>query len=98
MGSFPCMVHPRVAAGRPSGVGFCCTGDARVAPEHLAGGASAMGYTSSVIRNIAVVGQAGAGKTSLLETLLLQAGAIRARGSLARGTTLSAFDTQTVRV
>ena len=53
-----------------------------------------MGYTTSGIRNIALSGQAGAGKTSLLETLLLQAGAIRTRGSLARGTTVSDFDPQ----
>src|ERR1700730_9970703 len=94
MGSLSCMVLPRVAAGRPSGVGFCFTGDARAAPVHLAGGASAMGYTTSGIRNIALVGQAGAGNASRRETLLLQAGAIRARGSLARGTTVSDLDPQ----
>jgi elongation factor G len=57
-----------------------------------------MGYTTSGIRNIALVGQAGAGKTSLAETLLLQAGAIRARGNLARGTTVSDFDPQEKRL
>jgi elongation factor G len=57
-----------------------------------------MGYTTSGIRNIALVGQASAGKTSLLETLLLQAGATRARGSLQRGTTVSDFDPQEKRL
>ncbi len=57
-----------------------------------------MGHATSGIRNIALVGSAGAGKTSLTETLLLQAGATRARGSLARGTTVSDFDPQEKRL
>src|SRR6201993_258017 len=57
-----------------------------------------MGYTTLGIRNIALVGQAGAGKTSLVETLLLQAGATRARGSLARGRTVRDFDPQEKRL
>jgi elongation factor G len=57
-----------------------------------------MGNVTSGIRNIALVGPAGAGKTSITETLLLQAGAIRARGNLARGTTVSDFDPQEKRL
>src|SRR5437660_10072876 len=57
-----------------------------------------MGNTTSGIRTIALVGQAGAGKTSPVETLLLQAGATRAKGSLARGTTVSDFDPQEKRL
>ncbi len=51
-----------------------------------------MGYSTQGIRNVALVGQAGGGKTLLLEALLMQAGAIRTKGSLARGTTVSDFD------
>lgn len=57
-----------------------------------------MGYTTQGIRNIALVGSAGAGKSLLLEALLLQAGAIRAKGSLQRGTTVSDFDPQEKRL
>ncbi|MBQ0929453.1 elongation factor G [Ideonella sp. 4Y16] len=44
------------------------------------------------IRTLALVGPAAAGKTSLSEALLAQAGAIGAPGSLERGTTVSDFD------
>src|SRR5271169_2802718 len=42
--------------------------------------------------NLALVGHAGSGKTSLAEALLHAAGAIRAKGSVARGTTVCDFD------
>ena len=51
-----------------------------------------MPYATQDIRNVALVGQAGAGKTLLAEALLAQSGAIRSKGSLARGTTVCDFD------
>ena len=53
-----------------------------------------MAYSTADIRNIALVGQAGAGKTLLAESLLAESGAIRSRGSLERGTTVCDFDPQ----
>jgi elongation factor G len=55
-------------------------------------------YTTEDIRNVALVGQAGAGKTLLLEALLQEAGAIRNKGSLQRGNTISDFDPQEKRL
>lgn len=46
----------------------------------------------AAIRTLALVGQTGAGKTSLAEALLCKAGAIGAPGSLERGSTVSDFD------
>ena len=57
-----------------------------------------MGYTTQNIRNLALAGPAGAGKTLLVEALLLKAGAIRSMGSLQRGTTVSDFDAQEKRL
>jgi elongation factor G len=42
--------------------------------------------------NVALAGHAGAGKTTLAEALLFAAGAIRAKGSVARGSTVCDFD------
>ncbi len=53
-----------------------------------------MPYSTADIRNLALVGQAGAGKTLLAEALLAHSGSIRSKGSLARGTTVCDFDPQ----
>jgi elongation factor G len=49
-------------------------------------------HGTSKIRNVALLGHAGSGKTSLLETLLVRAGILGEAGSLERGTTVSDFD------
>ncbi|HEU4485663.1 MAG TPA: elongation factor G [Povalibacter sp.] len=53
-----------------------------------------MAYSTADIRNIALVGQAGAGKSLLAEALLERSGAIRSRGSQERGTLACDFDPQ----
>jgi len=49
-------------------------------------------YTTKDIRNIALVGHGGAGKTSLVEALLSEAGIIGKRGAVEKGNTVSDFD------
>lgn len=51
-------------------------------------------YNTETLRSIALVGHGAAGKTSLTEALLYATGAIPAKGSIEKGSTVADFDAQ----
>ena len=51
-------------------------------------------YSTESIRALALVGHGGAGKTTLAEALLFKAGAINAKGSVEKGSSVCDFDPQ----
>lgn len=51
-------------------------------------------YATTALRTVALVGHGDAGKTTLAEALLVQAGVIPAKGSVERGTAVCDFDPQ----
>lgn len=55
-----------------------------------------MGTTANNIRNIAIVGHSGEGKTTLTEAILFNGGSIERMGKIENGTTVSDFDAEEI--
>lgn len=54
-------------------------------------------YTTSSVRNVALVSHQGAGKTSLVEAMLFNAGVINRIGETTQGNTISDYDEEEIR-
>ncbi len=73
-----------------------------LANDRTTGGASMSqplrSHATESIRNIAILGHAGSGKTTLIEALLAKAGEIRSAGSVEKGSTVCDFTDQEKRL
>ena len=61
------------------------------------GGAAPVADTPAAIRNVVLVGPSGAGKTTLVEALLVAAGVLPRAGSVVDGSTVCDFDDAEIR-
>ena len=53
-------------------------------------------YDAASLRNVAIVGHGGCGKTQLVSTLLFAAGAVNRIGRVDDGTTVTDFDEEEI--